>query len=198
MKLIFLILLSFMTITSYVKAAEKEDNKVVTVKCMGVLEKITAFSKVELKADHTLVLKINKEDKNDPGTINRNGKISFPEGYEVVYNINVSLGKGSFFGHGIETTSEIRARLQRHTGGNGKVVLGASSLTINQKAEKKKSHIGLGIVNIRALDELVNSNGVTKIENDPILFQKNFKEAVYTGMLDEGVVKGAQIECSTL
>ena len=194
MKKGFLIILSMLAITAFAE----DKNEVITVNCKGVLEKVTAYRKVELKADHTITLNIKKESDKDQGTINKNGQIKFPEGYEVVYNINVSLGKGSLFGSGVDTTSEIRARLQRHTGGNGKIVLGASSLTIKQKPEKKKSNIGIGIVNVRALDEMVNTSGITNIENDPILYHSNFKEAVYTGTLDEGVVKGAQIECSTL
>lgn len=195
MKFVFITILSMIAISAFAE----EKNNVLTVNCKGVLEKVTAYNKVELKADHTIKLEISKnDDSKDQGSINRNGRIQFPEGYEVVYNINVRLGKGSIFGSGVDTTSEIRARLQRHTGGNGKIVLGASSLTINQKAEKKKSNVGIGIVNVRALDTMVNSTGITSLQNDPILFQRDFKEAVYTGTLDEGVVKGAQIECSTL
>lgn len=194
MKKSLLILLSFIAIT----ANAEDTNKVITVNCKGTLEKITAYGKVELKGNHKLTLEIQKESDDDQLTINRNGQIKFPEGYEVVYNINVHLGKGRLFGSRIDTVSEIRARLQRHTGGNGKIVLGASRLAIKQKPEKKKSNISINIVNVRALDDLVNSTKLTDIENDPILLKNNYKEAVYSGMLDEGVIKSAQIECSTL
>lgn len=184
-------------ISSFSIFAEEGDD-VLTVKCKGVLEKQTAYNGTALTADHTIKLQVERKDEKDPGFIDQNGKITFPEGYEVVYNINVQLGKGGLFSS-TDTVSEIRARLQRHRGGNGKVVLGASSLTIKQKAEKKKSKIGMGIVNVRALNELVNEQGrFVDLANDPILFQTDFKEAVYTGTLDEGVVKSAQIECSTL
>jgi hypothetical protein len=184
-------------ISSFSIFAEEGDD-VLTVKCKGVLEKQSAYNGTALTADHTIKLQVERKDEKDPGFIDQNGKITFPEGYEVVYNINVQLGKGGLFSS-TDTVSEIRARLQRHRGGNGKVVLGASSLTIKQKAEKKKSKIGMGIVNVRALNELVNEQGrFVDLANDPILFQTDFKEAVYTGTLDEGVVKSAQIECSTL
>lgn len=184
-------------ISSFSIFAEEGDD-VLTVKCKGVLEKQSAYNGTALTADHTIKLQVERKDEKDPGFIDQNGKITFPEGYEVVYNINVQLGKGGLFSS-TDTVSEIRARLQRHRGGNGKVVLGASSLTIKQKAEKKKSKIGMGIVNVRALNEVVNEQGrFVDLANDPILFQTDFKEAVYTGTLDEGVVKSAQIECSTL
>lgn len=184
-------------ISSFSIFAEEGDD-VLTVKCKGVLEKQTAYNDTALIADHTIKLQVERKDEKDPGFIDQNGKITFPEGYEVVYNINVQLGKGGLFSS-TDTVSEIRARLQRHRGGNSKVVLGASSLTIKQKAEKKKSKIGMGIVNVRALNELVNEQGrFVDLANDPILFQTDFKEAVYTGTLDEGVVKSVQIECSTL
>lgn len=185
------------TMATFSAFAGEKDN-ILTVKCKGILEKQNSYSGSALTADHTIDLKIEKMDEKDPGYVNKNGKITFPEGYEVVYNINVQLGKGGLFSSS-DTVSEIRARLQRHKGGNGKVVLGASSLTIKQKAEKKKAKVGIGIVNVRALDAMVNERGrFINLDADPILFQRDFKEAVYTGTLDEGVVKSAQIECTTL
>lgn len=197
MKKIIFFLTFIFAFTAFAGEEEDKEKDVITVKCSGVLEKYTAKRAIELKTDHTIQLKVEKEDDKDPGYINKNGIMTFSEGYEVVYNIHVSLGKGGIFSANVDTTAEIRARLQRHTGGNGKVVLGASALTIKQKAQKNKSKIGIGIVNVRALDTVVKENDFT-IENDPILFQKDLTEAVYTGTLDEGVVKSAQIECSTL
>ena len=197
MKKSILLLLSFMAITAM--ASDRNVENQITLKCKGRLEKVDAYSTNSLLSDHTIILDIVKEDEKDPGYISKNGQIEFGEGYNVVYNINVDLGKnGGLFSSGADTTSEIRARLQRDTVGNGKIVIGASAISIKQKAEKKKSKIAIDIINVRALDNLVNNSKFISLEHDPILFKNDFKEAVYTGTLDKGVVKSAHIECLTL
>lgn len=177
--------------------ATEAEVKQIVIDCSGTLEQFSSYSSQSVTAKHKIILDIVKTDKNDPGHATTNGIIEFPGGFEVVYNIDVEIGQAGLFVNDKETIVKILARLQRHRGGNGKIVLGASSLQLNQKADKHKSSISMEIVNVQALDTLVNRKSFA-LAQDPILYKSTFKNAVYYGTLTEGVVKGALLECSTL
>jgi hypothetical protein len=195
-----LILLTFLTILSLVSFANADmTEETITVKCEGWLEKYDADEFEQKTTKKKFVLDITKVDEKDPGHISKNGILKFSDGYSLVYNISVFLGKNAnLFNPLSETLSQIRARLQRDTVGNGKTVLGASVSSFKQKAQKKKSSIALDIINVNALNNVVKAHDSLTIDEDPILFQSNYKESVFEGTLDKGVVKSAHIECLTL
>jgi hypothetical protein len=179
-------------------AGQSLANHEVQVTCKANLNKMNADRASALSVTKSFNLVLEKRSDKGPSVANQNAAITFADGHEVVFNLQLEIGQSGFLSSS-DTTSILQGRLQRrHTGGNGKVVLGASAVSMPQKTDKRKSRILMEIINVKAVEAMVNAEESIKLEHDPILFRNYYKEAIYTGTLDEGVVKSVQLECLTL